>query len=104
MKCADKETEEGFLNLPQPGLYHPWLMPCATQESSLHNASLRSASPYPRDSKVNPKRGGSRSLSTETATDNPQIHIASHNRSNRPGMATIHHARPPESSRLNIQK
>ncbi len=34
----------------------------------------------------------------------PQIHITSHNCSNRPGMATNHHSRPAESSRLNVQK
>lgn len=33
-----------------------------------------------------------------------QIHITSHNCSNRPGMATNHHSRPAESSRLSSQK
>ena len=49
---------------------------------------------------------GLRSVEKQTpiSTNRSQIHITSHNRSNRPGMATIHHTRPPESSRLNVQK
>jgi len=50
------------------------------------------------------RHGSHRGAPEYRLRSNRQIHITSQSKSNRPAMATIHHKRPPESSRLNIQK